>query len=469
MSKIFLVSLGCDKNRVDGEVMVGTLRVNGFDVVNNPEEAVAIIINTCGFISDAVQESLEMIFALAEHKKNGKCRALIIVGCMAERYKNEIAQKIPEADAFVGVGEYEKIAELVKRILGTEKNFSASEKNFSSHEKNENEKNFSSHENSHAHEENKNEKIFPRLAARFDAEASHIAYVKIAEGCDNHCSYCTIPSIRGAYVSRPKNEILRECKLLVEAGAVEIIIVAQDTALYGKDIGENLPQLLREIAATGAKRIRLMYAYPEHITPSLIDALAKIPQMCRYIDMPIQHSEYAVLSRMGRAGGKRELEQLIRVLRDRIPGIAIRTTVMVGFPGETSDDFENLYDFAEEMRFDRLGAFPYSREEGTRAAEMPAQIRSDVKQKRLHKIMELQQKIHFEKQREYVGKILPVIVDSRDENGDYVGRTEFDAYEVDTVVNFSSQKILRAGQICDVKIIEAFEYDLRGVFCESAE
>jgi ribosomal protein S12 methylthiotransferase len=454
MNKIFLVSLGCDKNRVDGEVMVGALRVNGYEVVNNPEEAVAIIINTCGFISDAVQESLDMIFQLAEYKKKN-CRALVIVGCMAERYKSEIAEKIPEADAFVGVGEYEKIATLIEKIIGKPENFSSrqDEKNFS----NENE-NFSS-----------NEKILPRLAARSDAEASHIAYVKIAEGCDNHCSYCTIPKIRGAYVSRPKAEIINECKLLVEAGAVEIVVVAQDTALYGKEIGENLPQLLREIAATGAKRIRLMYAYPEHITPSLISAMAEIPQMCKYIDMPIQHSEYAVLSKMGRKGGKRELEQLIRVLRDRIPDIAIRTTVMVGFPGETAEDFQNLYDFAEETRFDRLGAFPYSREEGTPAAIMPNQIRSDVKQKRLHKIMELQQKIHFEKQREYVGKILPVIVDSREENGDYVGRTEFDAYEVDTVVFFSSQKILQPGQICNVKIIDVFDYDLRGAFCESAE
>jgi len=432
MSKIYLLSLGCDKNRVDGEVMVGTLRVAGYEVVNKPEEAVAIIINTCGFIKDAVKESLDMIFELAEYKKD-KCRALVIVGCMAERYKDEIKKTIPEADAFIGVGEYEKIAEKLQELIGAVP-FTASKDNL------------------------------VRLAARSDAEAPHIAYVKIAEGCDNHCTYCTIPKIRGAYKSRPKEEIFLECKQLVGAGAVELVLVAQDTALYGKDIygAQVLPQLLREIAETsGAKRIRLMYAYPEHITPSLIDAMADIPQICKYIDMPIQHSEDKILSKMGRTGGKRELEQLIRVLRDRIPDIAIRTTLIVGFPGESSEDFDNLYDFVKEMEFDRMGAFPYSREEGTPAAEMPNQVRSDTKQKRLNKIMELQQEIHFEKQRAYVGKVLPVIVDSY-EDGIYTGRTEFDAYEVDAVVNFTSDTPLLHGQIKNIKITDAVEYDLKG-------
>jgi ribosomal protein S12 methylthiotransferase len=456
MSKIFLLSLGCDKNRVDGEVMVGALRVAGYEVVNNPEGAQAIIVNTCGFISDAVQESLDAIFELAEHKK-ANCRALIIVGCMAERYKNEIAEKIPEADAIIGVGEYEKISEVVEKVLAgaslpneqslvSDESFDGVRGNLS---------------------KNSPEKKFARLAARTDAEASHVAYVKIAEGCDNHCTYCTIPKIRGAYKSRPAEEILEECRLLVEAGAKELVIVAQDTARYGTDIyGEKkLPALLREIAKTGAEWIRLMYVYPEHITPALIDVMADTPQICEYIDMPIQHCDDAILSKMGRKGGKRELEQLIRVLRDRIPGIAIRTTLMVGFPGETEENFRNLLTFVRENKFDRLGAFPYSQEEGTPAAEMPRQIKDDKKQERLSQIMALQQKIHFKAQRDFLGKTLPVIIDAAD--GDtYTARTRRDAYEVDTLVCLHSTKKLTPGQICSVKITATDDYDLRGVLEE---
>ncbi|MCL2047305.1 MAG: 30S ribosomal protein S12 methylthiotransferase RimO [Defluviitaleaceae bacterium] len=426
MAKIYLLSLGCDKNRVDGETMVGALRAKGYEVINNPEQAAVIIINTCGFIKDAVQESIDTIFELAEYKKSGACRALVIVGCMAERYKDEIKETIPEADAFVGVGEYEKIAAIIERLVGKPENTA---KNVG----------------------------LPRLMARDDSDVPHIAYVKISDGCDNHCAYCTIPAIRGAYKARPSQEILDECRLLVEAGAVELVLVAQDTARY-----ENLPQLLRDIAATsGAKWIRLMYAYPEHITPSLISALAEIPQMCKYLDMPIQHSEASVLSRMGRRGARRELEQLIRVLRDRVPGIALRTTVMVGFPGETAEDFKNLCDFVQEMKFDRMGAFPYSQEEGTRAALMPDQISDEIKQKRLNKIMQLQQKIHFKKQRKYVGKTLSVIVDGCVQ-GEYIGRTQYDAYEADAVVSFSSVVPLAVGQICDVRISDTVDYDLVG-------
>jgi len=448
------MSLGCDKNRVDGEVMVGTLRIAGYEVVNNPESAVAIIINTCGFISDAVQESLDTIFELAMYKKSGNCRALVIVGCMAERYKNEINKTIPEADAIIGVGEYGKIAEVVAGLIGAAEGFDDLEKSAPSHIN----------------------AGLARLSARHDAEASHVAYVKIAEGCDNHCTYCTIPQIRGKYRSHTMEEILEECRLLVEAGASELVLVAQDTAQYGTDIYgvKKLPELLRIIAAkSGAKWIRLMYAYPEHITPALIDVMAETPQICKYIDMPIQHSEDGILSRMGREGGKRELEQLIRVLRDRIPGIAIRTTLMVGFPGETAEDYKGLYNFAKEIKFDRMGAFPYSREEGTPAAEMPRQVKSETKQRRLGKIMELQQKIHFAKQQKYVGQTLSVIVDAQDDDTEcqhaYIGRTQYDAYEVDAVVYFTSSQPLTNGQICNVKIIAADDYDLRGVIDEPSQ
>jgi len=435
------MSLGCDKNRVDGEVMVGTLCVAGYDVVNNPAEAEAIIINTCGFISDAVKESLDTIFELAEYKK-GRCRALIIVGCMAERYKGEIKETIPEADAFVGVGEYEKIADIVAKYIGKAKGMSLAADNTNA-----------------------------RIQARKDAEASHIAYIKISEGCDNCCTYCTIPAIRGPYKSRPMEEILDECRLLVEYGTKELVLVAQDTALYGIDIygAVKLPALLKKIAAeSGAQWIRLMYAYPEHITPTLITTIAETPQICKYIDMPLQHSEDSVLSRMGRKGGRWELMQLIRVLRERIPDIAIRTTFIVGFPGETKDDFKNLYDFVKETKFERLGVFPYSREEGTTAATMPNQVPPATKQNRLKKLMQLQQEIHFENQQKHVGKTIPVMVDSY-ENGEYTARTQHDAYEVDAVVTIATDKKLKLGDICNVKITSTLDYDLIGELYELTE
>jgi len=448
VAKVYLVSLGCDKNRVDGEVMVGSLRLAGYDVVNDPQTAAAIIINTCGFIRDAVQESLDLVFELAEYKKSGNCRALVIVGCMAERYKSEIKETIPEADAFVGVGDYENIPNILTSLIG-----SAETKERGQGE--------SSPCGGGGGEP---PAVFSRLSARKDSDIPHIAYVKISEGCDNHCAYCTIPKIRGAYKSRPMEQIVDECRLLVEAGAKELVLVAQDTARYGTDIygAKKLPELLREIAAkSGADWIRLMYVYPEHITAALIDALAEIPQVCKYIDMPIQHCEDEILTRMGRKGGKRELEQLIRVLRDRVHGIAIRTTLMVGFPGETQENFDGLYNFAQEMKFDRMGAFPYSQEEGTPAAEMPNQIDEETKQERLSAIMELQQEIHFKNQRKYVNQTLPVMLDSQ-QDGVCTGRTQYDTYESDAVVQFHSAKKLSRGQIIPIKITATDGYDLKG-------
>jgi len=433
------VSLGCDKNRVDGETMIGTLRTAGYQVINEPAEAAAIVVNTCGFIRDAVQESIDLILDLSEHKTDGECQALIVVGCMAARYRGEILQAIPETDVIVGVGEYENIAEVVENLIGAPP---LSEKTTST---------------------------IARIAARSDDVTPHIAYVKIAEGCDNYCTYCTIPSIRGAYRSRSMEDILHECKALVNAGAKELVLVAQDTALYGTDIyGEKrLPKLLRLLAKeSGATWIRLMYAYPEHITDELIQAMAALPQVCKYIDMPIQHSENSVIKRMGRGGSKEKLLELVQKLRDKMPDIAIRTTLIVGFPGESSRDFENMMQFVREVRFDRLGVFPYSREDGTPAATMPQQVRESTKQDRLAAIMDLQQRIHFEKQEAQAGKILDVIVDSVNENGEYTGRTQYDAYEVDAVVNFSSDIKLSQGlgDICKVKILGSDQYDLRGEY-----
>ena len=436
MSNIYLVSLGCDKNRVDGETMIGTLRRAGYSVVHDPAEAQAIIVNTCGFIQDAVQESIDLILELSEYKTNGQCRGLVIVGCMAQRYKAEIMESIPEADVVVGVGEYENIANVVENLIGAPD---------------------TTNDNPGS--------ALARLAARSDDVTPHIAYVKIAEGCDNHCTYCTIPYIRGPYKSRPMEEILEECRQLVDAGARELVLVAQDTVLYGTDIygKKMLPDLLRKLAATsGATWIRLMYAYPEHITDELIDTMAELTQVCKYIDMPIQHSEDNIINRMGRKGSKKSLLDIVDKLRQKMPDIAIRTTLIVGFPGETTRIFDNMLKFICEEKFDRLGVFPYSREESTPAAAMPGQVRESTKLARLERVMEAQQRIHFHKQKSCVGKILPVMVDSQTETGEYIGRTQWDAYEVDTVVTFTSDEQLIQGEIYQVLITGSDQYDLIG-------
>jgi len=436
MADVYLVSLGCDKNRVDGEVMIGNLRTAGFSVENDPASAKVIIVNTCGFISDAVQESIDLVLELAEYKQTGSCRGLVIVGCMSERYRGEIQESIPEADAILGVKEYDTIAQVVGRLIGSPEEISM------------------------AIDSNP---YLSRIKARSDDAIPHVAYVKIAEGCDNHCTYCTIPAIRGAYASRPIEHILDECQQLVDAGVKELVLVAQDTALYGVDIyGEKkLPELLHKIAQISDDIwIRLMYAYPEHITTELIQVMADVPQICKYIDMPIQHSEDSILKRMGRSSTKKDLVSLIGTLREKIPGIAIRTTIMVGFPGETAEDYENLYRFVKEMEFDRLGVFPYSREEGTPAATMPQQVKADVKFARHTRIMNLQQKIHFEKQAALVGKTLTVVIDAQQEEGLYLARCGQDAFEVDAVVYVESEETLHPGQFYQVCVTDAREYDL---------
>ena len=434
MHNIYLVSLGCDKNRVDGETMVGTLRQGGYQVVNNPEMADAIIVNTCGFIKEAVQESIDLILELSEYKTQGSCRGLLVVGCMAQRYKKEILEAIPEADLIIGVGEYEGIADAVASLIGKAESTASTG-------------------------------TFARLAARVDDATPHIAYIKIAEGCDNHCTYCTIPSIRGPYKSRPMEDILEEARQLVDTGVAEIILVAQDTALYGTDIyKENrLPQLLESLATLDVW-IRLMYAYPEHITDALISTMAKLPQVCKYIDMPIQHSETVIINRMGRRGSKQALKDIISKLRTAMPNIAIRTTLIVGFPSECGDAFNRMHKFVADMQFDRLGAFPYSQEAGTPAATMAKQVRESTKLTRLERIMDLQQSIHFAKQASKIGMVEDVIIDSIEDDGSYTGRTQYDAYEVDATVNFTANQPLTKGKIYPVKITAANGYDLGGIY-----
>jgi len=440
---VYLLSLGCDKNRVDGEIMLGRLLAAGYQLTDEPADAEVIVVNTCGFIREAVQESIDVILEMAAYKSTSVCKKLIVVGCMTERYREEMDGELPEVDAVLGVADRDKILDVV---CG---------------------------ESTHT----ANNELHFRLLAHASSAQPHIAHVKIADGCDNHCTYCTIPSIRGAYKSRPTEDILAECNALINVGVRELVLVAQDTTLYGLDLyGERrLPALLYEINDLCKKSehtawVRLLYAYPEHITPEMIEAVANLPAVCKYLDMPIQHSEATVLARMGRSGSRESLRDLINRLRARLPDITLRTTLIVGFPGESDAEFDALYDFVSEMKFDRLGVFPYSQEEGTVAATMPGQLDEETKHTRRNRLMELQQQIHRDSQRARVGQPLDVMVDNSD--GDmltepgapkrYVGRTQGDAYEVDASVYFSSQQEWQPGQVVRVIPTDADEYDLFG-------
>ena len=440
MNRVYVLTLGCDKNRVDGEVMIGSLRLAGYPVVDSPEKAEVIVVNTCGFIREAVNESIEMILELAKYKKTHGCRALVVVGCMAERYRDEILKDLPEIDACVGVGQYEKIGEIVGRAGNTSSDIPDATSPIAVGRS-------------------------LRLAARTDAKMPHIAYVKIAEGCDTNCTYCTIPSIRGAYKSRLFEDIVLECRELVASGVKEIILVAQNTALYGEDIygTRKLPELLAQIGKTGVAWLRLMYVYPEHVTPKLVDSIAGIDCIVKYIDIPLQHCEDSVLKKMGRGFGKYEITSLIRVLRERIQGLALRTTLMVGFPGETDEEFQSLCDFVRETGFERMGVFPYSQEAGTPASRMKHQVKDAKKRARYEELMLLQQKIHFESQKKYVGKTLSVMVDEfLPDEGTYTGRAYFDAPVTDSVICFTSETCLSPGDFCNVFITETDGYDLVG-------
>jgi len=440
---IYLLTLGCDKNRVDGEVMLGRLVSTGvFAPVTSPAIADVIIVNTCGFIKEATQESIDTILEMTTYKTDPStpCRALVVAGCMSERYKEETKAELPEADAVLGISDRDAVVEIVSDVLGITVAGTNKDANTS------------------------------RAAAAPYIHNRHIAHIKISDGCNNACTYCTIPSIRGAYKSRTIEDILAECKLLLESSAKEFVLVAQDTALYGTDLygKPQLHRLIREIAALpGQPWVRLMYAYPEHITPEIIQAMADLPNVCNYIDMPIQHSETEVLNRMGRQSTREGLLEIINTLREKIPGIAIRTTLMVGFPGETVENFRNLYNFAKDVEFDRLGVFPYSREEGTPAATMPRQVKEDVKHTRRERIMRLQQKIHQEKQQAKIGHIIDVIVDEIPESHEIycTGRTQHDAYEVDGVVRITNpdNHKIQPGDIIKVKVTGADGYDLEAV------
>ncbi len=437
--RISFISLGCDKNLVDSEKMLTLAKKAGHEIVAEGEEADIIVINTCCFIHDAKEESIEAILEVAELKKQGLVKGIIVTGCLAERYKEEIQEEIKEVDSVLGTASYGEIVKAVSAI-----------------ERQETYNKFTDLRSPLEREE----------IERISTSGNHLAYLKIAEGCNKGCSYCIIPKVRGPFRSFTMEQLLEEATYLASQGARELILVAQETTLYGVDIyGEKkLPQLLKKLCKVeGIEWIRLLYAYPEEITEELIQVMKQEEKICSYIDMPIQHSSDAVLKRMGRRTNQKELREKIALLRREIPGITIRTTLISGFPGETREDQEIQLEFVNEMEFDRLGVFTYSREEGTRADKMEDQVDEDIKRSRRDEIMELQQEISYEKNEALVGKTIKVLVEGYlYEEGIYVGRSEKDAPKVDGCVFFTSEEEVISGDFVFVKIIEANEYDLIG-------
>ena len=431
--KVFIDTLGCPKNFNDTQTAKGFLEGAGYETVQAPENADAIIINTCGFINDAKKESIERIFDYCAYKEAGK--KIIVSGCLSQRYGNELFEEMPEVDCFLGVNEYERRPEILKTLDSRSKHIT----------------------NSYAD-------VLPRMCRKLD-DNCFSSTVKIAEGCNNRCAYCVIPSIRGGYRSKTIEDILEETKQLAAAGCKELILIAQDVTNYGADLyGEYmLPELLKKLCRIdGIEWIRLMYCYEDRITDELIEVMAEEPKICKYIDIPIQHSSDDVLKAMLRRSTEDSIRNTIARLKARIPDIHIRTTLIVGFPGETDEDYEKLLEFVEEMRFARLGVFAYSQEENTVAGEMQDQIDEEIKEERLTGIMRAQLEISLESNKEKIGKTFKVLVEERDEDGSYIGRTEFDAPEIDNSVLFTSHRQLNAGDFVDVLIEDAFDYDLVG-------
>lgn len=436
--KLLFISLGCDKNLVDSEFMIGMLVNDGFELTDNENEAEVIVINSCCFINDAKEESINTILEMAQYKATGCCKSLIVTGCLAQRYKDEIFKEIPEVDAILGTNSYDSIAEAVHESLNKQQ-----------------------YKNLHTLEG------LPTIETkRLVTTGGHFAYLKIAEGCNKNCTYCVIPSIRGRYRSVPIEALVEQAKQLAEAGVKELILVAQETTLYGIDIyGEkSLHKLLDELnKIEGLFWIRIMYCYPEEIYDELVDAIIRNKKVCHYLDMPIQHCNDDILKRMGRKTNKAQLIENISRLRSRIPDITLRTTLICGFPGETQQAHEELMQFINDMEFDRLGAFTYSPEEGTLAADMSGQIDEQLKADWQADVMELQEEVIFDKNETLKGKELYVFVEGKvaDENA-YIGRTYRDAPNVDGYIFINTDEELMTGDIAKVRVTGAYEYDLIG-------
>ena len=436
--KILFISLGCDKNLADSETMLGMLASRGYQIVDEEEKADVIIVNTCCFIHDAMEESIETILQMAEYKKSGNLKALIVTGCMAERYREEITKEIPEVDAVLGTASYGHILDAVDEALS-----------------------------GHSYIMMEPLDTLPIIEThRLVTTGGHYAYLKIAEGCDKHCTYCIIPKLRGNFRSVPMDHLIKEAEQLAADGVKELILVAQETTLYGKDLyGETkLPELLHKLCQiSGIRWIRILYCYPEEMTEELIQTMKEEPKICHYLDLPIQHASDGILKRMGRRTSKEELVHIISRLREEIPDITLRTTLITGFPGETQEQHEELMDFVDEMEFDRLGVFTYSPEEGTPAASMSNQIEESVKEDRRAELMELQQEIAFEQAEDMIGKEVLVMIEGKvaDENA-YVGRTYKDAPNVDGLIFVNTDAELMSGDFAKVKVTGACEYDLIG-------
>ncbi len=440
--KLFFISLGCDKNLVDSEYMLGMLQADGIEITNDETEADVIVINTCCFIGDAKEESIQTILEMAEYKKAGSLKGLIVTGCLGQRYQNEIEDEIPEVDAVLGTNSYDSIVEALHQVMDGKRY-----KNF------------------------KELKGLPVIRnKRRLTTGGHYAYLKIAEGCNKHCTYCIIPKIRGEYRSVPMEELLSQAEELVSLGVKELILVAQETTLYGTDLygKKSLGRLLDKLnEIKGLFWIRILYCYPEEIDDDLIDAMLRNDKVCHYLDMPIQHSSDEILKRMGRKTNREAIVGMIGNLRKKIPDLCIRTTLICGFPGETEAMHEELMRFINEMEFDRLGAFAYSPEEGTPAESYPGQVDEETKLRWQEEIMELQQEISFDKNEELKGKECMAFIEGKvaDENA-YVGRTYRDAPDVDGYVFINTQETLMTGDFVKVKITGAYEYDLIGEIAE---
>ncbi len=436
--KIMFVSLGCDKNLTDTEEMLGVLAKKGYSFTDNEEEADIIIVNTCCFISDAKEESIQSILEMAEYKKTAKCKILIATGCLVQRYKEEILETIPELDGVLGTFSCKKIADLVEETL-----------------------------QGHKEKLVEVEEDTPLTSTdRVVTTGGHYAFLKIAEGCDKHCTYCVIPSVRGHYRSVPMEKLIEQAKTLAQNGVKELILIAQETTIYGTDLYgyKALPKLLKELAKIdGIYWIRLQYCYPEEITRELIETIKDEPKVCHYLDIPIQHSSNKILKKMGRKTTRESIISQIEMIRELVPDMALRTTFITGFPGETNEDHEENMKFIDKVEFDRLGVFTYSREEGTPAAKMPEQIDEEIKEDRLNDIMELQQEIAFDKSEQMVGKELYVMIEGKvaDDNA-YVSRTYMDAPGVDGYLFVQTSEELMTGDFVKVRVTGAVEYDLIG-------
>ena len=436
--KLLFVSLGCDKNLVDSEEMLGLLTRNGHEIVDDETMADAIIVNTCCFIGDAKEESVNTILEMAEYKKAGSCKVLIVTGCMAQRYKEEIIQEIPEVDAVLGTTSYGEILKAMEAAKAG--------KHF---------------------QEFKDIDYLPEdLGRRVLTTGGHYGYLKIAEGCDKHCTYCIIPKLRGRYRSVPMERLLKQAMDMAEQGVKELILVAQETTVYGEDLygKKSLHILLKELCKIQEIRwIRILYCYPEEIYDELIQVMKEEEKICNYLDLPIQHASDPVLKRMGRRTTKAELVEIIEKLRSEIPDIILRTTLITGFPGETEEDHQELMDFVDQMEFDRLGVFTYSQEEDTPAASMEGQIPEELKEERKDQLMELQQEISLEKGQQRVGQVVSVMIEGQiSGESAYIGRTYGDAPKVDGYIFVQTGELLVTGDFVNVRITGALEYDLIG-------